>query len=191
MRAVLEARGNTLLIRTPFHPTIKDGLKALPTATWNKAARAWSYTITPATAPEIRAGLEAMGLDVSGDVKALYPEQASSKRLDTLEHTKGPPPWPHQIEAAFRISQYGSYIHGGMGVGKTRAAVDAIINYDLRRVLVLCPSSVVTVWPKEFAKYAAKPVRVIALSKKITVPARTEYARRILAAADAAPRSDM
>lgn len=189
MRAILEARGATLLIRTPFHPRIKDGLKALPTATWNKAAKAWAFTITPSTAAAIREGLTELGLEAVGDVQALYPTEEANPRIDTLQHTRGPTPWPHQIEAAFRISQFASYVHGGMGVGKTRAAVDAIINYGMQRVLVLCPSSVVTVWPKEFAKYAARPVNLIALTKKKSVPERTERVRRAIEAADAAPQS--
>lgn len=189
-RADLEARGAHLLIRTPFNPRIKDGLKALPTAEWNKAARAWRYLITPSTAQAIRQGLSDLGLEPTGDVGALYPAtEKKPDRQNTLQFTRGPSPWPHQVESAFRIAQYASYIHGGMGVGKTRSVVDAVINYGMRRVLVLCPSSVVTVWPKEFGKYAARPAEVIALTKRKSVPKRTELVRTRIEAADASRNS--
>jgi SNF2 family DNA or RNA helicase len=50
-----------------------------------------------------------------------------------------------------------------MGVGKSKVAVDLVVNMGFRATLVLCPLSVVGVWPKQFLLHAGREVRVMAL----------------------------
>jgi SNF2 family DNA or RNA helicase len=71
-----------------------------------------------------------------------------------------------------------------MGIGKTRCAIDAVLqSADISHVLILCPSSVVRVWPKEFSKYDQEvQVQVIALD-------RGTVAKRMLAAKTVIDRS--
>jgi SNF2 family DNA or RNA helicase len=103
------------------------------------------------------------------------PEKTARREL---KHFKGSKSWPHQIEAAHRINEFAFYFHGGMGVGKSKSVIDSVVNHEMKRVLVLCPSSVVLNWPDEFEMFAGRPVKVVALPKKQTITKRTERARQ-------------
>lgn len=74
--------------------------------------------------------------------------------------------WAHQQEAVEKIAPLGS---GGlfldMGCGKTLAALELIERWNCERVLVLCPKSVVAVWPAEFRKHVQKPWHVLPLGQ--------------------------
>lgn len=132
--------------------SLKDRLKATPTARWQPELKAWTF----ADSPTVRQGLRAfLGEAIPLEDK---PEPPRAE-LRTLV-----PSWPHQVEATARVGQdYAFYLHGGMGVGKSKCAVDAVVSYGLARTLILCPSSVVRVWPGEFGKYAAGSVELAIL----------------------------
>lgn len=74
--------------------------------------------------------------------------------------------WAHQQEAYDFLAerQYG-YMSMGMGTGKSKVIVDVACNRDHRRILIVCPTSVVGVWPREFERHGASPVSVLALRK--------------------------
>jgi SNF2 family DNA or RNA helicase len=69
-----------------------------------------------------------------------------------------------------------------MGTGKSLSAIRIIEVNDAKRVLVLCPSSVVGVWPREFAKHAIEDWTVVDL-RSGAVAKRTERAEAELRAA--------
>ena len=59
----------------------------------------------------------------------------------------------------------GSMLAMEMGTGKTKVAIDLMDAHGYRRVLILCPLSVVAgVWPGEFAKHSAVPWTVLPLA---------------------------
>jgi len=62
--------------------------------------------------------------------------------------------WPHQQAAADFLEPLGcGMLALDMGTGKTRTALELLDRWQCRRVLILCPKSVVRVWPGEFAKH--------------------------------------
>ena len=63
--------------------------------------------------------------------------------------------WQNQEEAyKFAIKHPAVMLDMDMGTGKTRVAIDVAMNrLDVARVLVVCPKAVLSVWPKELAKY--------------------------------------
>jgi SNF2 family DNA or RNA helicase len=63
-----------------------------------------------------------------------------------------------------------------MGCGKSKIAVDLIVNHDLRKVLIICPLSVVGVWPREFRTHAGVDYNVIPLNEG-SVEKRTKIAQ--------------
>lgn len=75
--------------------------------------------------------------------------------------------WPHQQAAADLIDPLGSGLLAmDMGTGKTRTALELIERWGCRRVLILCPKSVVRVWPGEFSKHLpGSGWRVLALDE--------------------------
>ena len=71
--------------------------------------------------------------------------------------TQAPPPWPHQRAAVdFALQRRGTMLAAAMGTGKSRMATDHAEARGARRMLVLCPKSVVPVWPLEMGKYAQR-----------------------------------
>jgi len=176
MEARLKLASGELFVYCPFRPAIKDALKAIPNARFDKRRKAWAYPLSPAAIADLSELFKRFDLEPAGDVQALELTATEVERRE-LKHLVEPKPWPHQVEASHRIAGFAFYFHGGMGVGKTRAVVDAVVNYDLKRVLVLCPSSVVLNWPDEFTLYGGRPVKVVALPKKGTIAKRTERAK--------------
>src|SRR5436309_2927957 len=86
--------------------------------------------------------------------------------LDRLKTTG----WAHQeAAAAFAEPKYGALLEMGMGTGKTRVVIDLIERRNHRRILIVCPTSVITdaVWPKELLKHSSRPYAVYELSGSI------------------------
>lgn len=74
----------------------------------------------------------------------------------------------------------GAMLYCGMGCGKSKIAVDLIINFRFKRVLILCPKSVITVWPKEFAKHAGHDRWAVLPLNKGTIAQRLDQAEAFL-----------
>lgn len=65
--------------------------------------------------------------------------------------------WPHQVEALRWLRDHrNAYLHIDMGGGKTRIIIEHIARNDFQRTLIVCPKSVVPVWPAELAKWWPK-----------------------------------
>ena len=63
-------------------------------------------------------------------------------------------PWPHQLEGLELIDAHpGSMIAYDMGTGKSKIIVDAVAMLRCKLVLIVCPKTVMDVWPAEFAKH--------------------------------------
>lgn len=66
--------------------------------------------------------------------------------------------WPHQEVAIGRALMHpGFMLAHEMGVGKSRTAIEVLDRTDRQRVLVLCPKSVVDVWPDQLAQWSGRP----------------------------------
>ena len=80
-----------------------------------------------------------------------------------------PPLWKHQRDGiAFLRDHPASMLAYDMGTGKTRVAIEAMSLDGAQRVLVLCPKSVVAVWPRELEKYAPGRYLAVPLGKGTT-----------------------
>lgn len=63
-----------------------------------------------------------------------------------------------------------------MGTGKTKVTIDLMANHDLKKVLIICPLSVVGIWPREFRTHAGVGYNVIPLNEG-SVEKRTKVAQ--------------
>ena len=64
------------------------------------------------------------------------------------------PPMVHQKEAIKKLLEYDRFIlSDDMGLGKTTSAVIAALTTKVKRILVICPSSLKLNWKKEIANY--------------------------------------
>jgi len=72
--------------------------------------------------------------------------------------------WPHQEQAVRIIGPAGrGMLAMDMGTGKTRTALSLADEWGCRRVLIVCPKSVVRVWPREFRKHLGDTWQIVAL----------------------------
>ena len=89
--------------------------------------------------------------------------------------------WPHQIEAErFLDGKPSAMLAMVMRSGKSRVTVEALEERKARRTLLLCPASVVDVWPEQFEQYGHPSTRVLALPKGVPLKKRTESAAEFL-----------
>ncbi len=98
--------------------------------------------------------------------------------------------WPHQQAAVELLASRGSGMLAlDMGCGKSRTALELIRRWNCRCVLILCPKSVVRVWPHEFAKHLpGASWRVLPLDwGTVKVRAEAILSEVICAEADGAP----
>ena len=64
------------------------------------------------------------------------------------------PAWQHQLQAYhFCYNRKSAFLHMHMGTGKTKVAIDLILNRGHKKVLILCPKSVIPVWESELNKH--------------------------------------
>jgi len=90
------------------------------------------------------------------------------------------PCWDHQ-RAAFWFSKNkkSAALYMDMGTGKSKVTIDILNNQEAGQVLIVCPLSVVGVWPREFGKHGAKNYQVLPLNSG-SVKQKTEKARQHL-----------
>jgi SNF2 family DNA or RNA helicase len=89
-------------------------------------------------------------------------------------------PWKHQSEAfRFAYLRQGAMLAMDMGTGKSKVVVDLVVNRCHRRVLIICPKSVVQVWPKQVALHAGAVVTVVTLDTG-SVKEKMAQAQKIL-----------
>lgn len=72
--------------------------------------------------------------------------------------------WRHQQAGVeFAQPRAATLLHMKMGHGKTLTTLALLDAWDAERVLILCPKSVVDVWPGQFARHVATPWTVCPL----------------------------
>ncbi|HUT88723.1 MAG TPA: DEAD/DEAH box helicase [Thermoguttaceae bacterium] len=93
--------------------------------------------------------------------------------------------WHHQVTAYhFANAQHEATLLGmWMGTGKSKVAIDLVVNWGCRRVLILCPVSVLQVWPRQFRLHGPEDARVLVLDKGGNRK-RVERAHQFLASLD-------
>lgn len=75
--------------------------------------------------------------------------------------------WRHQVGAHnFAVGRDDALLAMGMGTGKSLCTVALSDTQQWRRTLVLCPTSVMGVWRREFAKWSVDDVDVLVLDRK-------------------------
>ena len=86
--------------------------------------------------------------------------------------------WAHQERAVeFAEDKPGVCLAMDMGTGKSAVAVTLAQTWECRCVLVLCPKSVVGVWPREFLKHAGDDFEILPLIKGTTADKGHKAAR--------------
>ena len=145
---------------------------------WLKDRHVWQYPATPSIAGALAVAFRQAG-KIEGDDAYLALLGQYHRALEDSQRARDgapetvpeipitspdAPPWLHQRRAfAFCKPLAGAMLAMAMGVGKSRVAIDLMQNRGHRRVLVLCPRAVVSVWQEQVRLYAVKPVRAVYL----------------------------
>jgi SNF2 family DNA or RNA helicase len=167
-----------ILVRSPYE--LKDVIKSIPGAQWDRQRLAWRFPATPASALNIHKALQDNGgyvADVAfrGMVSAAVltaVKTAEVRRAEDIPETvEGVKTrlWRHQakavafVRALWDAGNPAGYLALDMGCGKSLCVVSLICHYRLPKTLIVCPKSVIDAWPKQFELHAAVPVRVVTL----------------------------
>lgn len=144
--------------------------REIPGRKWDRENRIW---LAPATGETVRSIKELFGhhdvrLDAASEAllseAVSVPTGAQSRQADAPEiPSVKTQPWRHQRQAFwFCRERPAALLNMGMGTGKSKVVVDLVCN-DSRpmRVLILCPKSVVGVWPRMFMDHGSKWCAVV------------------------------
>jgi SNF2 family DNA or RNA helicase len=172
--STLQRDGRRIVVRSEFDLPLKDALKTCPGARWSGEQKVWHYPPTPFCAKELLSRIRgAVGtripLQIDPEIDALA---AKARRVMDLvpgylaeEPVKDPgmkrTPWRHQ-HAGIRLitGEPAVYLSWDMGTGKTLTCIASLLElWDLgaNNALILAPTNVVGVWPREFEKHLEDP----------------------------------
>jgi len=166
----------------------KDRCKAIPCARWNPEGRAWTYPASPAVAIEI---VNQFGqVDTDKNFDELVEQSLLINKVQNIKQSEDLPdipntkfkPWLHQKKAFwFSKDLRAAMLALDMGTGKTKITIDIINNReDIKKVLVLCPKSVISVWGKEINKHSVINVNTLCLCENNQIKIKTEQAKTFL-----------
>jgi len=164
--------GDWIEVRSPFK--YKDAIKAIPGRRWDGTKKCWKLPASSESAARARDLLANERPTIDAGTEALLNQHSVRTEAAVHKQTDDLPPvpcsatdaWTHQRQAywfAKDLDAAGLFMD--MGTGKSKVTVDLIVNRDHQRTLVVCPKSVVGVWPREFARHAGK-LPVVAAPRK-------------------------
>lgn len=159
----------------------KDVLKMFVGARWDKNLRAWTYPAHIDSLDALKAYFHD-GLNVDDSCSFLEDQRDRIKAAVAAKtgEATGPSmvktePWDHQSRAFDFVTALIGPTGGGamlaldMGTGKTKVAIDFINSISADKILVVCPKSVVSVWPLEFMRHSFFDFKIMTANIKGTV----------------------
>lgn len=166
--------GERILLSVPYED--RHLAKCIPGYQWDKPSKSWAYPVRPEALDAIRRFFPSADIDPQITMRV----QGIKKSEEMVHHIKMAPdvavkmpvkvkPFDHQKKAfAIGITIPYAALLMEQGCGKTLTSVAIagyrFLNDGLKRVLVVAPTSVVPVWPREFNDYADFPHDVRALN---------------------------
>ncbi len=164
--------------------------KQIPGGRWSPGLKRWLYPATPATAKKIHDTFKDLTFD--NDFKNLLDAANAVVRNQALKDANDLPDvpisftkaWKHQKQAFwFAKDLRAAMLAMSMGTGKSKVAVDLVVNRNHKQTLILCPKSVGAVWPEQFKFHTPLTRDVVCLdltSEKGTVEKKTIKANEFL-----------
>lgn len=164
----IETHDNKFEVRSPYNPSLVRTLKTIDGRRWNPENRTWEYPASPAAAYALDRVLREAWNYVGDDEfnESLNQHLAGMESIRATEHPDYEtctPCWDHQkLGLDLIIKRKYVMLAWDMGVGKTKSAIDAMGILKMQRVLIVCPKSVITEWPRQFkihgSGYNIKPI---------------------------------
>lgn len=172
-------------IGSPFEA--KDAIKASMVARWEEKRKVWTVPFTRLSMKRVTSSIAkrhpgaTQQFDPAVEHLMNGPTEIKDVPLGRFERAVFPP-WDHQRLGSSMIgSLEGCLLAWDMGSGKTKGVYDAFIEYAMRFVFVGCPTSVVSVWRKQFGMHVPEDIRnlttFLALDGSSTVERRATAIR--------------
>jgi SNF2 family DNA or RNA helicase len=152
---VARIEGGKIIVPTRFQAENLGFLRSLPGARFDKKRSSWIVVATP------RAACRLIERGYSADFSVCSLADEWLKGLADPAHLSSidPPLAKTRAREAQRRAFWFAYQRQAamlavrMGKGKSKVAIDLLTNWRCRSVLILCPKSVIGVWPRELAKH--------------------------------------
>lgn len=170
-----------IVLKFPFDSIVIEWVKSLADARWDKFLRVWTVAATPATAWRV-VNESPVHCEADDGVLEL------SRQWITSHNDDGSQPvirikdsWEHQRTAYhFALARRSVLLAMAMGTGKSKVAIDVVINRRCEKILIVCPVSVRGVWRREIEKHSAIVINQLVLEAG-TVRAKAKHAAMFVA----------
>jgi len=163
--------------------------KQVPGARWQPSIKVWKYAKTPFISKAIHETFsDVCAIDWCKESQELLykgmcvGKMQGIKDRDDLEDVpvSKTTAWNHQRQAFWFAKDLDAVmLNMDMGTGKSKVTVDLCANRDSKKILIMCPKSVVDVWPNEFKIHAGVDYRCLPL-RKGSVAKKKEEAERFI-----------
>lgn len=183
--AELDYNGEHLLLSSPF--TFKDIAKSIPNRRWVAETKQWRYLPTAEVIDAWNKVMDEHEVKLTTPALEFFRAKAAEQLAQREQKIKAKAikdgavpdipvplkgkPFDHQKKAfALATTLDNSALLMEQGTGKTFVAIAAAgkryLDGQVKKVLVICPKSVVPVWESEFNKHAAFPVKTYPLNQR-------------------------
>jgi hypothetical protein len=174
-----------IVVRSDY--LFRDILSSIPGRQWDNEKKAWTFPATSQYANLIHMTLTDQAIEDytrakkdPGYTELLLPEQ----EIEQNEIKSKLVGWQHQVDCFKRAWRHeGFMLAMEMGSGKSKVAVDLVVNHNCKLVLIATVKSAVSsVWPGEFKKYAECDYALLPLDmRNKTAPQKVEIAKDFIA----------
>lgn len=163
--ARLSEDGEKIILRG-YSSELLEFYRSLPNARFDRASKTWSCLATPAAVWRIYSREEFVN-SMAGALEAMAEEfhkqitrgcaivnspHVFDAEQPPIHKTKA---WAHQrLAYQFAENMPATLLALDMGCGKSKVAIDLIVNWGCRLILILCPTSVRDVWRRECKQHA-------------------------------------
>ena len=187
--------GSAIRFRFPLLDGMREWASEEMRAAYRSTAQGWFYEIGIHAASLLKSSAP-LAIEASPELARLW---ASVAAFDFMSPSPSaacgslPQPerrvfdaWGHQLKAFhfLRDSRMIGLLSMGMGTGKTKTLIDAVVNeQDIRCGLVICPPKVCGVWRREFRLHAPQVEVLILDDSYASTKKKQAAAERFVAAA--------
>lgn len=155
---IVKITAEGIVLTMPFDPERIAVFKSVEGWAFKKNPPRWVYPFTPETVAQISRRFEENAWDLWNDAiidpifRALIPDPAANRPEIKTATT----PRSYQKRAFWRaFEKPGFMLAHDMGAGKSKVAVDLAVNWEVKKILIVCPKAVMDVWPAQFRIHAA------------------------------------
>ncbi len=162
-------QGKRIRLVAPDTPALREFLYTLPNCRWHAPSLSWMCDATPAAAWRLMYG--EVKFECQDAIREMAYPIAELRAFGPDDEERQPPLkrmelWGHQALAYNTVRKLpAAMLNMGMGTGKSATAIALMANRGAKRVLIVCPKSVINVWRGQLEKHCPVDFMFTALNK--------------------------